>query len=572
MSLFDPAEAARHRAEGHWGDATIHEMFAQTAARVPDRIGLIDAPNRAQLHEGEPRRMTYGQMAEAVDQFAEALREQGLGAGSLIATQLPNIAELVLVYLAVARIGAVLSPIALAYRSSELKASAGLVDFDAYVSVGEVSGKPFYAERLDALPPDVLRLGLGSTLPPGVVRLDDGVHRAVAPSHPASADDLFAVFWTSGTEGAPKAVPKTHNNMMASSLGAWRILTLPDGANILAPFPFVNAAAVGGLMMCWMRTCGALIMHHPFSLDIFVEQLTGEDVTYTMVAPTVLTYLRERAHDEALRPALHRLAAIGTGSAPPDPETFVFFREVFDIEVLNFFGSNEGAQMCSSQERVADPRQRARFFPRDGDVNWPEGQGRLTANGGAFKLVDPANGQPVTAPGEIGEMMIRGPAMMPGYFSRDGFDRRKFDAEGFFATADLFEISECGGLIRFHARARELIVRGGMKISPVELDNFLAALPGIREVAVASYADETMGERVCVFVVPQPGREIDLASVTAFCDERGLARFKWPERLEISQALPRTPLQKLDRKALERQLAESDAPAAQAPATRAAGR
>lgn len=553
---FTAEEIARHRADGMWGEATIHAMFAETAARVPDRPGLIDPPNRLKLDGRAPRRLSYAEMAAEVDQLSEALRAQGLGEGSLIATQLPNIADLVLLYLAIARIGAVLSPISLSYRSAELAGAARIVDFDAYVSVATMAGRPYYDERLAALPASVRRLGLGSDLPEGVTRLDDGVDRPVRPPAPRSPDDLFAVFWTSGTEGAPKAVPKTHNNMMASSLGAWRILGLPDGSNILAPFPFVNAAAMGGLMMCWMRTCGALILHHPFDLDIFIAQLGEEDVTYTMVAPTVLIYLRDRSDDPALEAALHRLRAIGTGSAPPDPEAFRFFQDRYGVPVLNFFGSNEGAQMCSSGERVPDPRNRARFFPRDGDINWPEGAGRRTANGGVFKLVDPVTRATVTQPGDIGEMMISGPCLMPGYFSRVGFDRGKFDPDGYFGTADLFEVSDCGTLIRFHARARELIVRGGMKISPLELDNLISAMPGLREAAVASYADALMGEKVCVFVVPRDGARITLADVTAFCDAQGLAKFKWPERLIVLEALPRTPLSKLDRKALSRQLTE----------------
>jgi non-ribosomal peptide synthetase component E (peptide arylation enzyme) len=103
-----------------------------------------------------------------------------------------------------------------------------------------------------------------------------------------------------------------------------------------------------------------------------------------------------------------------------------------------------------------------------------------------------------------------------------------------------------------------LIVRGGVKISPVELDNVFAGLPGVREVAVAAMPDPQMGEKVCLFAVLAPGASLDLKTVTAFCDSAGLARFKWPERLELLDALPRTPLAKLDRKALARRLAEPE--------------
>jgi acyl-CoA synthetase (AMP-forming)/AMP-acid ligase II len=556
MTLFDPNEAARFRAEGHWGDQTLTAMFDATCARVPDRPGIVDPPNRAEVFEGEPRRLTYGQMQAEVARYARVLRAQGLGPGSVVATQLPSVAEMMLLYLATARIGAVLSPVSIAYRGAELRAMAEVADFDAYVAVGRLKGQEFYAERLPALAPGVRLLGLGAGLPPGVTRIDTADAPGDDSAAPARADDLFAVFWTSGTEGVPKAVPKTHNNMMASSLGAWRILGLPDGANILAPFPFVNAAAMGGLMMCWMRTAGALILHHPFDTPTFLRQLAQEQIAYTMVAPTLLVYLRERAGDPTLAPALKRLIAIGTGAAPPDPEVFAFFQDRLDIPVLNFFGSNEGAQLCSEPGRMPDPRRRARLFPRAGDEGWPEGAGLRTANGGTFRLIDPESGAPVTEPGGLGEMVLRGPALMPGYYHKGRIDRSRFNAQGYFPSADLFRISDCGQFIAFHARARELIVRGGMKISPVELDGFLSALPGVREVAVAPYADPQMGEKVCLFAVLEPGRALSLPDVAAFCDRGGLARFKWPERLILTDALPRTPLAKLDRKALVRQLAD----------------
>ena len=441
MICFTEEETLRFRAEGHWGDVTLTSMFEATCIRVPERIGLIDAPNRKEIAGGDAKRLTYGEMAAEVDRYAALLQGHGVRKGSIVATQLPNIAEMILIYLAVAKVGAILSPISMAYRSAELVSLSETARFDAFISVGSFKGQAHYEERLGALPASAILLGIGDDLPAGVARLDDAVPATGPRPVETSADDLFAIFWTSGTEGIPKAVPKTHNNMMASSLGAWRILDLPDGANILAPFPFVNAAAMGGLMMCWMRTAGALILHHPFDIATFLRQLADEDISYTMVAPTLLVYLRDKAADPGLHPALHRMRAIGTGAAPPDPEVFAFFQNRFEIPVVNFFGSNEGAQLCSAPGRVSDPRRRARYFPRDGDENWLEGRGLKTANGGTFKLVDPSSGAVVTEPGQIAEMYLRGPAMMPGYYTPNGFARARFDNEGFFATADLFEIS-----------------------------------------------------------------------------------------------------------------------------------
>ena len=553
MTVFDDVTRARYRAEGHWGDQTLPAMFAATAARAPDRIGVIDAPNRAEVFEGAPRRMTYAEMQAEIDGYAAALRSHGLGKGSVVAAQLPNIAEMVLIYFAVAKIGAVLSPIATAYRARELAMMSEILRFDAFISVSALKGKPHYEERAGALSADTLRLGLGSGLPEGVAPLTP-VRDAPPGEDDGDPDALFAIVWTSGTEGRPKAVPKTHNNMMASSLGAWRLLDLPDGANVLAAFPFVNAAALGGLMMCWMRTAGALVLHQPFDLAVFTEQLATEQVDYTLIAPTLLVRLREMATQPRIGDALRRLRAIGTGAAPPSPDVFRYYQEKVGIAVVNFFGSNEGAQLCSSGDRVGDPYLRATYFPRDGDVNWAEGAGRITANGGVFKLVDPATGAPVEGPGAIGEMLIAGPAMMPGYFTSDGYDRDKFAPDGFFATGDLFEVAEAPGLMRFHGRAKEIIIRGGQNISPAELDNVLSAMPGVREAAAAAYPCVSYGERVCAFIAPEPGVRIDLAAVKAYCEAEGLAPFKWPERVEIVDAIPRNPLMKINRRALSARL------------------
>lgn len=554
MSVFDPDVIARYRAEGHWGDRTLPAFFAETAARVPDRVAMVDPPNRADFFDGAPRRLTHRAMQAEIEGYARALAAHGVKPGSVVAVQLPNIAETLTLYLAVAALGAVVSPVPMAYRAGELKAMAEIVDFDAYVGVTRFKGRAHLAERLPALAAGTRVFALGEGRPDGAGALAPADGPGLA-GPVGSPDDLFAIVWTSGTEGRPKAVPKTHNNMMASSLGAWRLLNLPDGANVLAPFPLVNAAALGGLMMCWMRTAGAMLLHQPFDLDTFLAQLASGEVDYTMVAPTLLVRLKERAADPAFRRSLKGLRALGTGAAPPDPEVFAFYQEELGIPVLNFFGSNEGAQLCAGPDRVPDPRRRAVFFPRDGDVGWDAGKGRITANGGIFRLVDRDTGETVTEPGAVGEMRIAGPALMPGYVTRRGFDRSRFDADGFFMTGDLFEIAEEPDLIRFHARAREIISRGGMKISPAELDAFLGAFPGVREAAVAAYACPQYGERVCAFLVMEDGARPSVKDVAEFCDRGGLARFKWPERLEILEALPRNPLMKIDRKALARRLA-----------------
>ena len=172
-SPFSAEDRAHYRALGLWGEVTLPAMFAETAARVPDRLALVDAPNRAEVFEGAPRRLTYAQMRAEVDRLAGVLQAQGVGPGALVATQLPNIVETVILYLALSRIGAVLSPISIAYRSAELRDLAQVAAFDAYISVATLKGQPYYAERIDAPFEAVRRIAMQFELPRGAAHGPD---------------------------------------------------------------------------------------------------------------------------------------------------------------------------------------------------------------------------------------------------------------------------------------------------------------------------------------------------------------------------------------------------------------
>ena len=172
------------------------------------------------------------------------------------------------------------------------------------------------------------------------------------------------------------------------------------------------------------------------------------------------------------------------------------------------------------------------------------------------RLADPVTGEVVETAGVVAELQVTGPNVMDGYLHMPTDDPAVFSADGWFRSGDLFEIApEDPRFYRFMGRLKELIVRGGMKISPEELDTLLAGHPGLTEAAVAGYPDPVLGERVGVAVVPRGEPAPGLADISAFLGEKGVARIKWPERLLVLEALPRNPLGKLLRHALAVQLA-----------------
>jgi non-ribosomal peptide synthetase component E (peptide arylation enzyme) len=154
-------------------------------------------------------------------------------------------------------------------------------------------------------------------------------------------------------------------------------------------------------------------------------------------------------------------------------------------------------------------------------------------------------------------LAVRGPSLFPGYYRKGAIDRSVFDSDGFFYSGDLFEIETEGDdpcYYHFVGRKKDLIIRGGMNISPVELDDLLSRHPKLLEAAVAGYPDEVMGERVCAFVVPKAGERFSFEEMTDFLNDVGIAPYKLPERLMVLNALPRNPLNKVLRHELAARL------------------
>jgi non-ribosomal peptide synthetase component E (peptide arylation enzyme) len=171
------------------------------------------------------------------------------------------------------------------------------------------------------------------------------------------------------------------------------------------------------------------------------------------------------------------------------------------------------------------------------------------------RIVDPETGEEILEPGRPGELLVRGATVFDGYFKAPELTAAAFTPDGFFRTGDLFEIAadEQGPrYYRFAGRYRQIIVRGGVKISPEELDDMLLGCPGLLEGAVVGYPDDVMGERVCAVVVPRPGAGITLEQIAAHFEARGAAVFKRPERLRVVTQLPRNPVGKVVRAELLR--------------------
>jgi acyl-CoA synthetase (AMP-forming)/AMP-acid ligase II len=557
-----PAEVIdRYRRQGWWMDTTVDDLFRAATAADRGRLAVIDPANRAALGLGEPQRLGYAELDSRVDAIAAQLLGLGLRRGDIVLVQLPNVWEGVALYLVAARLGLVLSPVAMQYRRHELEQIGRLLQPRAVVTCRDFKGCDHaelwagLAKQLDAhllvvgneAPADARLLRVG----PATEADCDAVAAAVA-SAPPLADDVYTICWTSGTEGAPKGVPRSHNHWIAISWAHFEAAKIAPGDTLLNPFPMINMAAIGGCFLSWLHGAGTLLLHHPLDLEVYLRQIAIERPQYAIAPPAVLNML---IRDERLLASvdLSSLRCIGSGSAPLSPAMIAGFRDRLGIEIVNLFGSNEGVSLVSGPDEIADPERRAKFFPRFGraELEWPHRVSKSIET----RIVDPASGEEIHEPGHPGELLVRGATVFDGYFKAPEMTARAFTADGFFRTGDLFEIAadELGPrYYRYTGRCKQIIVRGGVKISPEEIDDVLATCPDFVEGAVVGVPDDVMGERICAVVVPKPGVEPSLEALGRYFESRGVAVFKWPERLRTVAQLPRNPVGKVVRAELLR--------------------
>ncbi|MDH2427954.1 class I adenylate-forming enzyme family protein [Sphaerisporangium sp. TRM90804] len=551
MRLHPAEHVERYTSAGWWTDDTVDRLFRQRVSECPGAVAVVDPPNKAALMDGPVRRLTWAELDVEVERLAAVLLEAGAGEDVVVAVQLPNSVELTAVFLAAARVGAVLTPLPVQYREHELAQVVTLANVAVFVTAERVAG------RAGA---DVVR-GLDVPSPPVVLSFGDpagDLATAVADPAPLAAhlkalrtdpNDCLTICWTSGTEATPKGVPRCHYDWFAIEATTTAAPSLTGDDVVLNPFPMVNMAGIGGVFLPWLRTGFRLVQHHPFDLMVYLTQINEERVTYTLAPPALLTMLLHKP-EMLERCDLSSLTRIGSGSAPLPPPMVKGWQERYGIAIINFFGSNEGIALLSDPVTIPDPEERARYFPRPGvpGGSWP---GTMAAT--RVKLVDPASGKEVTEPGVPGELHLSGPTVFAGYLAGTA-SADPFDEEGYLVTGDVFEIAGADGrYLRFVDRAGDLVIRGGVNISPTEVEGLLARHPAVAEAAVVGYPDEVLGERLCAVVVTR-GEEVGLESLVAFLREQGVASYKLPERLELVESLPRNAVGKILKRDLRERL------------------
>jgi acyl-CoA synthetase len=542
-----PAERVReYRDRGYWNDDMIDGLLRERVREFGGIPAIVDPLNRDALVDGPFRSLTWPQLDEEVSRLAQVLLDEGIGAGDVVGIQLPNTVEIAVGFLAIVRIGAIVAPFPVQYRAYELTHLSNVAQVKLFITASRIGQRPAAAE-IAGLRGEIPSLrtvaAFGTGLPDGVLGLDERIAAASDRRGLASylggftpdPNDCVTICWTSGTESTPKGVQRTHYDWMSMCTGTVEGPDLTADDVLLNPFPMVNMAGINGMFLPWLKVGGLLVSEHR--------------ATYTCAPPALLTAL---LHNEALlaQADISSLRILGSGSTPLAPSLLQGWHDKYGIEIINFYGSNEGIALLGTPKDIPDPSVRAQYFPRYGARTWSISMSRRTL----ARIVDPGTGEEISSAGIPGELRIKGPGVFPGYLPASGVPD-PFDEDGYLKTGDILEIAgDDLEYLHYVDRSKDMVVRGGMKISAAELEGFIAGHPAVADVAVVAYPDEVLGERACAVVVPRPGATVTLPGIVEYLRGLGIATFKLPERLELRDELPRNPLGKILKRDLREEL------------------
>ncbi|MFC5746292.1 class I adenylate-forming enzyme family protein [Actinomadura rugatobispora] len=486
---------------GFWG------LLEEAVRCRPDAVVLADDHGRS---------LTVAALAGEAERVAAGLRALGVGRGDVVSWQVPTTLEAAVLMAACARLGAVQNPIIPVFREREVGFIVRQVR--ARLVVVPETWRGFgHGEMARSLGPEVLVLDLDG--PPGAALRLPGGDPGDLPGPPAGSGECRWIYYSSGTTADPKGVRHTDASVIASSNGPVDGLGLGPGDVYPIAWPLAHIGGVSMLASA-LRTGCRLVLFDAFDPAVTPERMAAHRPTILGSAtPFFQAYVAaQRRHGgRPLFPALR--ACVGGGAATPEPVN----REVAQVlgvaGVAGSWGLTEFP--VATSERPSDP-------------GVGSGVGR------------PMDGVRVRVVG--GELRLKGPQCFLGYVDA-ALDAEVFDDEGWVRTGDVGSVDD-EGRVRVEGRIKDVIIRNAENISAGEVEGVLLGCPGVADVAVVGEPHERTGERVCAVVVAAPGHQVTLSGLVEHCREQGLARFKCPERLEVVDELPRSPMGKVLKRAL----------------------
>lgn len=534
---FPPEFAACYRAKGYWEDRSLTDTFEEAFAKYADRVAIVD----------RDQSVTYAQLSQRAERMALNLLDEGLKPLDRVVVQLPNVVEFAYLYFALQRIGCI--PI-MALPTHRYREMSQFVELSGAVACATPDRtRDFDYTNLIRRIRDAggtLRWGiiLGDA-PEGFLSLTDLIHRATKRS-PEELKGIAidpedpAVFQLSGgTTGVPKLIPRTHNDYIYNTKAAVAVTDVGADKVLLNVLPLAHnlPLACPGLQGFLLSGGKVVLATTTRAADIF-PLIERHRVTHIHVVPALLI---RWINDLSIKQFdLSSLEVIQSGGQRLQPEVRRRTKELIpSVTVQENFGMSEGMLMFV---RLDDPE----------DVRM-ETVGRPISPDDEVRLVDEEDNEVV--PGEVGEFLARGPYTLRGYYRAPEHNARAFTSDGFYRSGDLMRQHPSGNYL-VEGRKKDLINRGGEKISAEEIENLILTYPAVQNVACIPMPDPVLGERMCACVILRTGRELTFEELVAFLNKQEIAKHKLPERVEIMDEFPMSAFGKVLKKDLTERITQ----------------
>jgi 2,3-dihydroxybenzoate-AMP ligase len=525
-----PEEMAKcYRQAGLWLDETIDEAFKKAARRTPDKMAIVAGRSK----------ITYAELATGSERLADGLYEAGLRPGDRIVVQLPNNPEFVMLYLAASMLG-VLPIMALpAHRETEVGFFLEHSEAVAYAIAPGYRNFDYanMAITLKERQPNlklVLTSGDTAVDSPGFLSIRKliEVRNVMRPHFRAEPFDVALFLVSGGTTGLPKLIPRTHADYLYNARIMNEVCELDSSAVFLVAIPISHnfGLASPGVMGTLLANGTAVLLESAAPEEILTA-IERERVTCMPGVPALYITLIER--QQVAPRDLSSLKQILAGGAKFLPTSAKRALEVFGCRVQQVLGMAEGfitTTRLSDAEPVVLETVGTPVSPHD-----------------ELRIVD-ESGKDVTT-GEAGELLVRGPYTIRGYYKAAEHNWRAFTEEGFYRTGDMLQRDASGRLL-VAGRVKDMINRAGEKVSAEEVENLVIDHPKVNAAALVPMSDPVVGERGCLFVVCEPGNTLELSEIVMHLESKRVAKFKFPERLEVVASFPTTAVGKIAKKVL----------------------
>jgi len=528
---FPPEFQRLYRERGYWQDKSLAQEFSFVFARYAERVALID----------RDRQLTFAELDRLSSNLALNLLSLGLQPLDRVVVQLPNVTEFVILYFALQKIGCI--PIAAlpAHRYAEISQFTSLAGAVACVMPDRVRDFDYrdMAARIRQDSPSLRHCIVLGEAPGGFVALSDLIH--ARPALPDTRLDEIvidpndpAVFQLSGgTTGIPKLIPRTHNDYAYNSKAAAAVCNVHGESVLLLVLPVAHnlPLACPGIQGFFFHGAKVVLGASTRPEDVFTL-IEKHRVTHLKVVPALLIRL---LNDPAIsRYDLSSLETIQSGGQRLQPEVRLLSRRLIPSAfVQENFGMSEGVIMFVRRDDPEDVRL--------------ETVGRPVCPDDEIRLLD-EEGRDVPF-GEVGEFCCRGPYTLRGYFGVPEYNALAFTPDGFYKSGDLMRRHPSGNYM-VEGRKKDLINRGGEKISAEEIENLILSHPSVKNAACIPLPDPQLGERMCACVLLRDGARLQLDELKQFLINKEIAKYKLPERLEIMDEFPLSAFGKVSKKRL----------------------